>query len=79
MVITTGQEENKLCENSIQGRMFGSLCCCNLERDSKVRAYIIIKNESDDNNSMHKLATRLSVCLRKIHSCFWITAPKNQL
>lgn len=24
-----------------EGVMFGSLCCCNLERDSKVRAYII--------------------------------------
>lgn len=37
MVITTGQEENKLCENLFKSVMFGSLCCCNLESDLKVR------------------------------------------
>lgn len=75
MVITTGLEEKKSCVKiQFKGVMFGSLCCCNLERD-----YVITKNKFDSNGSMH-----VSVRLWKIHGCFWITAPqkkkeKNQL
>lgn len=47
MVIKTGQEEIKLCDIQFKGEMFGSLCCCDLERDSEVEAYTITNHKLD--------------------------------
>lgn len=54
--------------------MFGSLCCCNLERDSKVQAHTITKKNQKKNGLIITACTHLQhVCL---HVCVWNTAPK---
>lgn len=64
MVIKTGQEEIKLCDIQFKGEMFGSLCCCDLERDSEVEADTFTNHKLDNNNSMHR-----HKCFCQIHGC----------
>lgn len=60
MFITTGQEENKPSEKfNSRAQKFGSLCCCNLESDSKVQAYTITRTSLITTTACTNLQTSL--------------------